>query len=115
SDQTYLSAVFGPWLAKAGRELILDSDMIVPVPLHYWRFVSRRYNQSALLAAHVAKHSALPLLQSALIRIRATKAQTGLSREQRVKNVHGAFRVTEKYARQIKGKTILLVDDVMTT
>ncbi|MDX1975350.1 MAG: ComF family protein [Rickettsiales bacterium] len=114
-DQTYLSTIFGPWLAKAGKELLADSDVIVPVPLHYWRFVSRRYNQSALLAQQLAKQTQKTLLLDGLKRTRATKAQIGLTREQREKNVRNAFSVPHKYQAPIKGKTILLIDDVMTT
>jgi len=115
ADQTQLAAVYGPWLAKAGKELIARSDAIVPVPLHYFRFVKRRYNQSALLAQSLAKHTALPVLPDILTRTRPTKPQTGLTRKQREDNVKGAFSANPKHTHHIKGKNILLVDDVFTT
>lgn len=114
-DQTHLAKVYGPWLAKAGKELVLESDALVPVPLYYWRFVNRRYNQSALLAAALAKHCALPVLPDALLRTRHTPPQTGLTRAQRQDNVKGAFCVNPRHAATVKGKNILLIDDVMTT
>ncbi len=114
-DHAYLASVFGNWLKSAGAELIAASDLIIPVPLHYWRMVRRRYNQSALLAGTVAAHSSLPLLLDGLTRIRYTPQQTGLTRTQREKNVKGAFRVPERHRAAIKGKSILLIDDVMTT
>lgn len=115
TDQTQLAAVYGTWLAKFGRELVLQSDVIIPVPLHYWRFVGRRYNQSALLSQALSKHCALPVIPDGLKRIRATKPQPGLTQKQRLDNVRGAFAVHPKHATFLKGKSILLVDDVMTT
>ena len=115
TDQTQLAAVYGTWLAKFGRELIERSDMIVPVPLHYWRFVGRRYNQSALLADALAKHCGLAVIPDGIKRIRATQPQPGLTRKQREDNVRGAFAVHPKHVGALKGKNILLIDDVMTT
>ena len=115
ADQTQLASVYAPWLARAGRELIEHSEVIVPVPLHYWRFIGRRYNQSALLAYALSTHCELPVLPDALQRTRATKAQAGLTRRQRQDNVRGAFNVHARHLPAIKGKHVLLVDDVMTT
>jgi ComF family protein len=115
SDQTQLAKIYGTWLTKAGEELLKQSDAIIPVPLHYFRFLKRRFNQSALLAHTLAKKSGVKCLPNALIRIRKTTPQTGLSSKQREKNVKGAFAINKRYLKQIKGKNILLVDDVMTT
>ena len=114
-DQTLLAKVYAPWLASAGRELIAASDVIVPVPLHYWRFVGRRYNQSALLAQALAKECGLPAIVDALYRTRHTTPQSELSRKERLENVKGAFAATARHANVLKGKNILLIDDVMTT
>lgn len=112
-DEMYLAPIFSGWMASAGAELIRASDVIVPVPLHYWRMMTRRYNQSLLLARGLSRHTGLTLLAHGLRRIRHTQQQKGLTRPQREKNVKGAFSVSEKDA--VKGKTILLIDDVMTT
>jgi len=115
ADQTQLAAIYGTWLARFGKELVRQSDVIVPVPLHYWRFVGRRYNQSALLARALHKQCGLPCLPDALKRIRATQPQPGLTYKQRQANVKGAFAAHPRYAPTLKGKTILLIDDVLTT
>jgi ComF family protein len=115
SDQTQLARIYGAWLAKAGSELLTGTDIITPVPLHYWRFVHRRFNQSALLAHSLAKNTGIRNLPDTLKRTRRTLPQAGLTRKQRVANVRGAFTVNPRHASTIKGKNILLVDDVLTT
>lgn len=115
SDQTQLARIYGAWLANAGSELLTGTDIIIPVPLHYWRFVHRRFNQSALLAHSLAKNTGIKNLPDALKRTRRTLPQAGLTRKQRIENVKGAFAANPRYAQLIKGKNILLVDDVLTT
>jgi ComF family protein len=112
AQQTHLLPVFTPWLMRAAREL-LPADLIMPVPLHRWRLLRRGYNQSALLAQAVGKELALPVDLLTLRRLRSTRPQVGMTREERLKNVRAAFAVTEP--KRITGKTILLVDDVLTT
>jgi ComF family protein len=87
--------------------------ILVPVPLHRSRLWSRGFNQSALVARELSRRlkiSAAPML---LRRTRRTPALKGMSPLQRRKTVSGAFAVTDKAA--VKGKTIVLVDDVLTT
>ena len=103
------------WMASAGAELLQDADLIVPVPLHYFRLVRRGFNQSVWLGAALARRSAAELCVDALKRVRATPIQGGLSAEGRRRNVQGAFRVRKSREPRIKGKKILLVDDVLTT
>lgn len=114
-DQTQLAPSYGAWLAQFGRELIADSDVIIPVPLHYRRFVQRRYNQSALLGDALQRACGLPMIPDGLLRMRATKPQVSLRGEQRLKNVRGAFTIHPKHRQQITGKRVLLIDDMMTT
>ncbi len=92
-----------------------DVDMIVPVPLHSKRFVSRRFNQSQLLAKQLAVHLNVPVDNFVLIKKRATASQGGLNRKERFKNVTGVFAVEKGRIETLKGKHILLVDDVLTT
>lgn len=110
SDQTNLLPTFAPWLLRAAREL-LPVDVVIPVPLHRWRLLKRKYNQSALLAQAVGEELGLPVELLTLQRMRHTKPQVGMKREERLKNVRDAFVVTGN----VKGKTVLLVDDVLTT
>jgi ComF family protein len=108
-------ASFGDWLARAGAEILATADLLVPVPLHYFRLVRRRYNQAAVLAAAVSKVSAVPAAPLALKRVRATASQTGLSPEARMRNVKDAFAIRERFRARIKNAHIVLVDDVLTT
>lgn len=110
SDQTHLLPTLLPWLERAAAEL-LPVDVIVPVPMHRLRLLRRKYNQSALLAIALGKSFAVPVELMTLRRIRATRPQVGMKREQRLKNVRDAFAVRG----DIKNKTVLLVDDVLTT
>lgn len=115
ADQTQLALTYGKWLATHGHEVVADSDVIIPVPLHYRRFIQRRYNQSALLASALAKQCQLPMLPDGLKRIRHTQQQTRLTRSQRLQNVKNAFRFHTRHGQHLSGKRVLLIDDVMTT
>ena len=88
-------------------------DVILPVPLHPIRLREREYNQSLLLAFRLSRLLGLPLSYTALVRIRPTKPQTTLSRNDRLKNLRRSFVVTQPGILQ--DKKILLVDDVFTT
>lgn len=115
ADKTHAVQVFVPWLRRAGSEILQDADYLLPVPLHYWRLVSRRYNQSALIAQALGKEAEIPALLDVLKRVRATPSQGTLTAKERFKNVKRAFAVDDKKAALIKGKTIVLIDDVYTT
>ncbi len=115
NDQLHLASVYGPWLAKAAGDMLKTCEIIVPVPLSWRRFVGRRYNQAVLLAQALSKKTGFAVLPDALSRTRHTPPQTGLSRAQREKNVSGAFTINGRYKKAIAGKTVLLIDDVMTT
>jgi len=87
-------------------------DMLVPVPLHNYRLLSRGFNQAYELAAYAGRALDIPLLTGGLRRRRNTRAQSGLSRKQRRKNVRGAF---YWHGTRKPGRHVALVDDVMTT
>jgi ComF family protein len=90
-------------------------DAIVPVPLHWRRRWQRGFNQSELLARAVARRTGIPVV-AALLRVRPTSAQAGLSNTRRRQNVANAFRCRQRMAgRRLQGWRILLIDDVMTT
>lgn len=115
-DRTQLAPLFGQWLAQASSQaFIAQCEMIIPVPLHYRRLVARRYNQAVLLAQALARHVQLPVHSHLLLRRKATTPQSGLSRAGREANVRGAFTVPKQLRPQLRGKKVLLIDDVMTT
>ena len=99
----------------AGKKLITESDIIIPIPLHRGRYFIRRYNQSAELGRAIAKKTGLPFLPELLVRKKATEQQVGLTRIQRTENVRGAFKVPEQSHISISGRRVLLIDDVLTT
>jgi len=107
-----LAEPFGRWLAHA---LPLDErvDLVVPVPLHWWRRYWRGYNQAEILAKEIARRTGLLYSGDALRRVRSTPPQAQMTLSQRRKNVTAAFAVPD--AEVVRGKTILLLDDVLTT
>lgn len=121
SKQQHLSGVLSALLAHAMEDARLSSPaaplkVLIPVPLYHARQREREYNQAWELCRELEKHTRIPALD-ALKRVRPTTAQASLTRHQRIENLRGAFRVRGPVLRsgQLKGKTILLVDDVLTT
>lgn len=110
-----LAQVMGTMMAQAGREVLAGADMLVPVPLHWFRLWQRRYNQSVLLAEVVSGISHVPVERHLLRRIRHTRPQVGLDREARRQNLVKAFAVTPEGREAIKGRAVVLIDDVRTT
>jgi len=114
-DRTDLAPAMGRWMARAGRELLAEADMLIPVPLHWRRAWHRRYNQSGALARVIEQQSGTTLRGDILQRVRATEQQVGLSRPQRASNVQGAFKVPADRQSEIAGRRLVLVDDVLTS
>jgi ComF family protein len=107
----------GGWLAQLcfDRGIADRVDAVVPMPLHILRRYERGYNQAALIAREVAAGIGRPLWTEVLQRVRATSRQARLSAAQRRANVDGAFEVRAADSGALKGRRVLLVDDVMTT
>lgn len=114
-DRLDLARPLARLMRQAGRELMAEADLIVPVPLHALRLWRRRFNQSALLARHLSVLGGVPAAMEALQRTRATVSQVNLTRAERRANVAGAFRVTRAAEGLVAGRRVLLVDDVFTT
>jgi ComF family protein len=114
-DRLELARPLGAWMARAGAEILSEADLIVPVPMHRLRLISRRFNQAASLAHCVSAATAVPVDTQALVRVKQTPPQVGLSRVQRAGNVQGAFRVPQEAKSKIYGTRIVLVDDVLTS
>ena len=114
-DRTDLAPAMGRWMARAGRDLLDDADILIPVPPHWRRGWSRRYNQSGALARIIAEKAGVPVAVDALRRVRPTQQQVGLSRPDRARNVQGAFKVSPDRAVRIQGRRVVLIDDVLTS
>lgn len=114
-DHLELVRWMASWMARAGADLLAETDVIVPVPLYWRRLWWRRFNQSAALADAVGRLAQKPAALQAVRRLRATRNQVGQSRSAREDNVRGAFRVDAEHKIAIAGRRVLLVDDVCTT
>jgi ComF family protein len=102
-------------LIAPGKHLaqLHEVDSIIPVPLHPKRLRQRGFNQASLLARRLGSALKISVDYASLKRSRWTEPQTGLSRRQRAANVRGAFHL--KTPEKVRGKGILLLDDVLTT
>jgi ComF family protein len=95
------------------EEFMGSVQVVIPVPLHWVRRLRRRFNQSEFLARAVARRFGVGFAPGVLRRIRNTPSQVGLTPAERHQNVRDAFRVVRPWA--LRGRTVLLVDDVLTT
>lgn len=114
-DRTDLAPWMARWMLRAGTELVADAEVVVPVPLHWRRFFWRQFNQSAEIARTVASLSSLPFAPTAVRRVKRTRQQIGLGQREREDNVRAAFVVPPEAEIEIRGRRVLLVDDVYTT
>jgi len=114
-DQTDQAAPFANWMLRAGRELLQDCPLLIPVPLHPKRLLKRRYNQASLLANHLGHLTKLDVDHLNFQRIKATDSQGFKSLKARHKNVKGAFMFKKEASHTLKDRPVLLIDDVFTT
>ena len=113
ADRLDLVPGFARWLGRAGRSLLTECDLVVPVPLHPSRLWQRRYNQSAEMARRLARDWGL-VFDPVLVRSRATPSQGAMAiRQGAPPQCQRAFQVPDP--ARVAGKTVLLLDDVMTT
>ncbi len=115
ADRLDLAPLYARWISRAANDLVTEAQAAVPVPMHPWRLLGRRYNQAAEIARPLARMRGLDYLPDALIRSRASPGQGGRSAAGRRRNVAGAFAVPPARTAQVAGRRILLIDDVMTT
>lgn len=115
ADRTDLAPLFARWISRSARDLLEEADALVPVPLHASRLLGRRYNQAAEIARPLSRLSGVPYLADSLARVRATGSQGGKSASGRKRNVAAAFAVPAARRAGVQGRTLLLIDDVMTT
>ena len=103
------------WLARAAGPLITPNMVITPIPLHWRRFLKRRFNQSALLAEALAKELGCAYCPDLLIRQRRTESLDGKGHDERFATVSGAISPHPKRRHRMAGRHVLIVDDVMTS
>jgi ComF family protein len=109
---------YAPMLARLilARLRGVDDDwLIVPVPLHRWRIFSRGYNQSALLAAEIARATGARMIVDGLHRHKATPSLGPLGAKARARVLNGAIRLGQRHTEAFRGRNVLLVDDVLTS
>jgi ComF family protein len=115
-DKRFIS---GLYLGKTMGEILSSviknwrPDIIIPVPLHHLKKTERGFNQAYYIAKGLSKETGIPVNQRIIKRIRYTKSQTTLNLKEREENIDGAFAITRR--SNMKGKKILLIDDVITT
>jgi ComF family protein len=112
-DRLHMAPAFGAWLKRAGSELLAEADLLIPVPLHWTRLFARRYNQAAVLAHALHAAGGPPVAPDWLSRRRRTASQGKRNAAARERNVRGAFVL--KPGREVRGKRVVLIDDVFTT
>lgn len=114
-DRMDLARPAAGWLHRVAAPMLTPDTLIAPVPLHWLRLVKRRYNQAALLSGGLAILANLPACPDLLTRRRNTRSQEGRDRAGRYANVADAFSVHPGRRWLLPGRTVLLVDDVMTS
>lgn len=114
-DRTDLAPMMAGWMLRAGDGTVEAADAIVPVPLHRFRLLWRKFNQSSELARALGGLSGRPVLVDAVRRTKRTRRQIGLGPRAREENVRGAFTVTPEGREALFGRRVVLVDDVYTT
>ncbi len=114
-DRQEIAGPAARWMARAIADLPKQDLLLAPVPLHWTRLLKRRYNQAALLAAHLAAQEGLAICPDLLIRHRRTVPMERLGAKQRFENQKSAIKVHPRRQHHLIGRPILLVDDVFTS
>lgn len=114
-DRTEIAPMMARWMVRAADGAVEAADLVVPVPLHRLRLLTRKFNQSAELARAIGRIAGKPVRCDAVARKRRTRRQIGLGPRAREENVRGAFAVTEAGRAALFGQRVVLVDDVYTT
>ena len=115
ADRLELAPVLAFMMFRAGAALLNRAEVLVPVPLHRRRLYQRKYNQAAVLARALGRAASRVVLPDALVRSRMTASLDHKTAEERAVEVEGAFAVRRSRRACITGRTVLLIDDVMTS
>ncbi|UWQ24761.1 ComF family protein [Leisingera aquaemixtae] len=114
-DRTEIAQTAAVWLERAAQPMLQNDPLICPVPLHWTRLLKRKYNQSAVLADALARRAGLQHCPDLLRRIRKTPALEGKTRDQRYQLLGSAIGAHPGRLNRIRGRSVLIVDDVMTS
>lgn len=119
-DRADICRAASSWMAEKAQEWLGQNPLLVPIPLHPLRLLQRRFNQSALLAHHICRtpqfrEHAITCLPDALYRLRRTAPQDGLGAEARFANLDEALALTPRHSERLRGRAVILIDDVMTS
>jgi ComF family protein len=115
ADRVELAAVLAPMMARAGATLLDRADVLVPVPLHRRRLYQRKFNQAAILALAIGRLSRRPVLPDALVRTRRTMPLEDKTPLERMEEVSGSIAARPSRTEALRGRAVLLIDDVMTS
>ena len=114
-DQPELAALAAAWMAQIAADVLTENTLVAPIPVHWQRFLQRKYNQAEVLAKHVAKHSGAELKPDILRRPRKTVPLKAVNRSERFSILESAFEINPDKTKEIQERNIVLVDDVMTS
>lgn len=115
SDKIELAYPISQLMIKRLKASKLEYDILACVPIHNSKLKKRGYNQSAVLAKNISNKMNKKFIPNLLLKVKETDSQSGLTKEDRIKNVKGSFAINKKYKDQVFRKTVLLIDDVITT
>jgi ComF family protein len=115
SGRPGVAATLAHFMARQLPDCVADHALLVPVPLHRWRIWKRGYNQAALIASALSRRSGIPAELDLLRRTKATPPLKGLNRRERALTVRGVFAVAKEDRPRLKGRHVILVDDVFTS
>ncbi len=114
-DRSDLARIMSLWMYRSAKGLLDDDALLVPVPLHWSRFLRRKYNQAALLAQGIAQHAGRECCPDALVRVNKTEMLDGKSHNERMNILDAAISSCPKRGFVLSGRRVVLVDDVMTS
>jgi competence protein ComFC len=111
----YRAKSFGYLISESYKKLGVQADIIIAVPTSFQNMIKRGYNSSLEIAYCVSRELKTPIYDNAILKVKNNRQQSTVKLSERYQNVKNAFSINKKYINKIKGKEILLVDDVLTT
>ena len=114
-DRPELAAPAAAWMAQIAADVLTEKTLIIPLPVHWQRFLQRKYNQAGVLAKHLVKNSGAELKPDILRCPRKTVPLTQVNRSERLSILETAFEINPDKTQEIHERNIFLIDDVMTS